>query len=148
MRIFRSFSLRFKYQNRVTQHKICKLGLGVKMSETTRKRTICANCEVDIQLSSKVLIEGCPNCGSFKFKTFREGSIKHEQERELDLIIEKEVEKTDIQEGLESIRLTSEGVFEVDLEKLLSDSESEKPIISRNKDGSYYIKFKNETDGK
>ena len=116
------------------------------MSEQPKKKTICAICERDIQLSSDILLNGCPNCGSFKFKTFKEGNVKFQDERELDLIVEKEVDNTDIQEGLESIRLTSEGVFEVDIEKLLTESGKEKPIISRNKDGSYYIKFTSESE--
>ncbi|MBY8999711.1 MAG: hypothetical protein KGD64_02240 [Candidatus Heimdallarchaeota archaeon] len=116
------------------------------MSEPSTKKTICAICEKDIILSSHILLNGCPNCGSFKFKTFKEGNIKHQEEKALELIVEKEVEKTDIQEGLESIRLTSNGVFEVDIEKLLSDSGDEKPIISRNKDGSYFIKFASENE--
>ena len=111
------------------------------MSEPSKRKTICANCEKDITLSSDILLNGCPDCGSFKFKTFKEGNIKFQDEKELNLIVEKEVENTDIQEGLESVRLTSEGVFEVDLEKLLTESGKEKPIISRNKDGSYFIKF-------
>ena len=111
------------------------------MSEPSKRKTICAICEKDITLSSDLLLNGCPNCGSFKFKTFKEGSIKFQDEKELDIIVEKEVDNTDIQEGLESVRLTSEGVFEVDLEKLLTESGKEKPIISRDKDGSYFIKF-------
>lgn len=114
---------------------------GDFMSEPSKRKTICAICEKDITLSSDILLNGCPNCGSFKFKTFKEGSIKFQDEKELDLIVEKEVEHTGIQEGLESVRLTSDGVFEVDLEKLLTESGEEKPIISRNKDGSYFIKF-------
>lgn len=111
------------------------------MSEPSKRKTICAICEKDISLSRGILLNGCPNCGSFKFKTFKEGNIKFQDEKELDLIVEKEVEKTDIQEGLESIRLTSEGVFEVDIEKLLTESGEEEPIVSRDKDGSYFIKF-------
>ena len=111
------------------------------MSEPSKRKTICAICEKDIILSSDLLLKGCSNCGSFKFKTFKEGSIKFQDEKELDIIVEKEVDNTDIQEGLESVRLTSEGVFEVDLEKLLKESGKEKPIISRDKDGSYFIRF-------
>jgi len=111
------------------------------MSEPSKRKTICAICEKDITLSNDILLDGCPNCGSFKFKTFKEGNIKFQDEKELDIIVEREVENTDIQEGLESIRLTSEGVFEVDIEKLLTESGKEKTIISRDKDGSYFIKF-------
>ncbi|MCG3216717.1 MAG: hypothetical protein KAS63_08345 [Candidatus Heimdallarchaeota archaeon] len=116
------------------------------MSNSKEKRTICALCEKDLNLSSQILLNGCPYCGSFKFKTFRDLSDEEEKEQELELIVEKEIEDTDIQEGLESIRLTSDGVFEVDVNKLLSDSKEEKPIVSRNKDGSYYIKFQSTKD--
>lgn len=111
------------------------------MPEPSKRKTICAICEKDIILSRDILLNGCPNCRSFKFKTFKEGIIKFQDEKELDIIVEKEVDSTDIQEGLESIRLTSEGIFEVDIEKLLTESGKEKPIISRDKDGSYFIKF-------
>ena len=111
------------------------------MSDPIKKKTICALCEKELVLSSKILLSGCPYCGSFKFKTYRDLSYDEKKEQELELIVDKEIMDTDIQEGLESIRLTSDGVFEVDVDKLLSDSDEEKPIVSRNKDGSYHIKF-------
>ena len=111
------------------------------MSTPTKKRTICALCEQQLILSSQILLNGCPNCGSFKFKTYRDLSYDEKKEQELEVIVDREIQDTDIKEGLESIRLTSDGVFEVDIDKLLSDSNGEKPIVSRNKDGSYHIKF-------
>ena len=111
------------------------------MTNPSKKITICALCNKEIILNSQILLNGCPNCGSFKFKTYREGALNRQNEEELELIIEKELHQTDIKEGLESIRLTSEGVFEVDLEKLLSENGDKKPIVGRNKDGSYFIKF-------
>ncbi|MHA2357199.1 MAG: OapC/ArvC family zinc-ribbon domain-containing protein [Candidatus Heimdallarchaeaceae archaeon] len=111
------------------------------MSKPIKKKTVCALCNKELNLSTQILLEGCPYCGSFKFKTFRELSNVEEKEQELDLIVEKEIEESDIEEGVEAIRLTSEGVFEVDIGKLLTDSDEDQPIISRDKDGSYYIKI-------
>ncbi len=118
------------------------------MSNPAKKRTICALCEKELVLSSQILLSGCPHCKSFKFKTYRDLSYDEQKEQELELIVDKEITDTDIQEGLESIRLTSDGVFEVDVDKLLSDSEGEKPIVSRNKDGSYHIKFQSNNEKK
>ncbi len=116
------------------------------MSNLSNKITICALCEEKLELNSQILLNGCPFCGSFKFKTYKEMSTDQKKEEELDLIVEKEIHQTDIKDGLESIRLTSEGVFEVDIEKLLTENGDTKPIISRNKDGSYYIKFQTEEE--
>jgi len=111
------------------------------MTKPIKKKTVCALCNQELVLSTQILLEGCPHCGSFKFKTFRELSNVEEKVQELELIVEKEIEESEIQEGVESIRLTSEGVFEVDIGKLLTDSDEDQPIISRDKDGSYYIKI-------
>ena len=111
------------------------------MNNHPKKITKCAICESELELTSNILLNGCPNCGSYKFKTFRALSNDEKKEEELELIVEKEISKTDIQEGLESIRLTSDGVFEIDIEKLLTETGEKKPIVSRNKDGSYFIKF-------
>ncbi|MCE7747554.1 MAG: hypothetical protein GPJ51_04110 [Candidatus Heimdallarchaeota archaeon] len=118
------------------------------MSKPSNKITMCALCDKKLELNSQILLNGCPYCGSFKFKTYREMSTDQKKEEELELIVEKEIHQTDIKEGVEEIRLTSDGVFEVDIEKLLSDSDDNKPIISRNKDGSYYIKFQTEEEEK
>ncbi len=119
------------------------------MAEPQKKITICGLCEKEIELNTQILINGCPFCGSFKFKTYRQTDDSEIKEKELELIIEDEIEKTGITEGVESIRLTTNGVFEVDIEKLLSENDNQNPIISRDKDGSYFIKFqKSEDDNK
>ena len=41
------------------------------MAEPHKKITICALCEKEIELNTQILINGCPFCGSFKFKTYR-----------------------------------------------------------------------------
>lgn len=111
------------------------------MSEQTKKKTICAICKKELALSTEIIVNGCPYCGSFKFKTFREPTGNERKEHELELIIDKEIKDTDIQEGLEAIRLTKDGVFEVDVDKLIAESNDDDPIIARNKDGSYYIRI-------
>ncbi len=116
------------------------------MTEPSIKITICALCEKELKLNSKILLNGCPYCSSFKFKTFRERADDEKKVEELEFIAEKEIDGTEIQEGLESIRLTSDGVFEVDIEKLLGEKSDVSPIISRNKDGSYFIKFQKEEE--
>jgi predicted nucleic acid-binding Zn-ribbon protein len=116
------------------------------MAENIKKKTTCAICERELELSTQIIVNGCPYCGSFKFKTFREKSENEQKEQELELIVEKEIGETDIKEGVEAIRLTSEGVFEVDIDKLLSESKEDQPIIGRNKDGSYYIRLQSKKE--
>ena len=116
------------------------------MSDATKKKTKCAVCDKELALSTQIIINGCPYCGSFKFKTYRESSEDDEKKQELELIVEKEIGETDIKEGVEAIRLTSNGVFEVDVDKLLSESKDDQPIVGRNKDGSYYIKLRSKKE--
>ena len=111
------------------------------MVEPSKKTTLCGLCGKEIELNTQILINGCPYCGSFKFKTIRQDANQDFKEKELELIVEKEISQTEIQEGVEAIRLTTDGVFEVDIEKLLTESDNQNPIIGRNKDGSYFIKF-------
>lgn len=119
------------------------------MGEPVTKITLCGLCGKEIELKTQILINGCPHCGSFKFKTIRQDANQEIREKELELIVEDEITQTEIQEGVEAIRLTSDGVFEVDVEKLLSESNDQNPIVGRNKDGSYFIKFqKSEEDNK
>ena len=116
------------------------------MVEPSEKTTVCGLCERELELNSQILINGCPFCGSFKFKTYRKNANSNIKEKELELIVENEIEGTEIQDGVEAIRLTIDGVFEVDIDKLLADSDEESPIIGRNKDGSYFIKFQKEKE--
>lgn len=114
------------------------------MMKNSHKKTICALCNQELELNTEIIVKGCPYCGSFKFKTIREMSPTDEKQHELELIIEKELKDVEIQESIEAIRLTDDGVFEVDVEKLLDKTESDQAIIGRDKDGSYFIKFQSE----
>ncbi|MHA1222593.1 MAG: OapC/ArvC family zinc-ribbon domain-containing protein [Candidatus Heimdallarchaeaceae archaeon] len=114
--------------------------------EKEKKRTICAVCKKELQLTKDIIIHGCPYCGSFKFRTSRELPPDEEKQHELELIVEKELKEIEIEDSLEAIRLTDEGIFEVDIEKLLSKTSDKQPIIARDKDGSYFIKFQEKKD--
>ena len=114
------------------------------MVEPSKKVTICGLCEKEIVLNASILINGCPYCGSFKFKTYKYDAELNLKEKELELVVENEITKSDIQNGVEAIRLTKDGVFEVDIEKLLAETDQQSPIIGRDKDGSYFIKFQKE----
>ena len=67
------------------------------MSTPAKKRTICASCEQELTLSNQILLNGCPNCGSFKFKTYRDLSYDEQKEHELELIVDREIQDTDMQ---------------------------------------------------
>ena len=111
------------------------------MSESSKRKTMCANCGKDIILSDQLLTNGCPYCGSFKFKTARISSDEEERKQEVEFFMEKDLEGSNIKEGIEAIRLTKEGIFEIDIGKLLTEQTKEQPLILRNKDGSYRVKF-------
>ena len=117
------------------------------MSKSLKRKTMCANCGKNIILSDQLLTNGCPYCGSFKFKTTRISSDEEEREQEVEFFMEKDLEDSNIKEGIEAIRLTKEGIFEIDIGKLLTAQTKEQPLILRNKDGSYRVKFqKKETN--
>ncbi len=109
--------------------------------ETIKRKTVCANCNREIKLTQEILQSGCPFCGSFKFRTMRVLSEEEKKIEEIDILIEKEMEIDDITKDISSIRLKKDGTFEVDLEKLINEISDETPIITRDKDGSYHVKF-------
>jgi len=103
--------------------------------------TRCANCDRVIKLNPDILESGCPDCGSFKFITKRILTDLEKQQKEVKVLIDKEMREEDITKDISSIRLSTEGAFEIDLEKLLEEVTENKPIITRNKDGTYHVKF-------
>ncbi|MHA1303506.1 MAG: OapC/ArvC family zinc-ribbon domain-containing protein [Candidatus Heimdallarchaeaceae archaeon] len=111
------------------------------MERKVKTKTICDNCEKEVNISAELLQSGCPNCGSFKFRTIRLLSEEEKKKEEINFLVKKELQEHDVTEDISAIRLTQDGTFEVDLEQLLHDIEQGQPIISRNKDGSYHIKF-------
>jgi len=118
---------------------------------SNNRKTICALCGKEIKLTEDVLLNGCPFCGSFKFRSVYIPSEEEEKIEKIDFTVKQELGKTTVKEGIEAIRLTDDGVFEIDIEKLMEINEGY-PLIMRNKDGSYYIKIeerkeKNKKDG-
>ncbi len=103
--------------------------------------TTCAKCNSKLALSMEILSKGCPHCGSLKFKTSKVLSEKESNEKEIELLVEEEFSEEYTSNHIETVRLTKEGVFKVDLDKLLSESKTNDPLIALDKDGSFHIKF-------
>jgi len=105
-----------------------------------KRKTVCGLCGKEIKLTKKVLVNGCPFCGSFKFKSIYEPTEEEEKLEEVEFTVSQELSTTSIEEGIEAIRITRDGVFEIDIEKLMS-LQGGLPLIMRNKDGAYFIKI-------
>lgn len=108
----------------------------------------CLNCGKILEEDSDELLTGCNNCGSKLFVyqdekkdisgTKRE-DIVQDVEEFLDNLEKKEDVKARFEEAmdfnLESIKVKEEGVYEINLRKLLEEI----PLIVEIKEGSYYI---------
>lgn len=110
----------------------------------------CVRCSNIIPLGSKELLDGCANCGGRFFFYIKEDQLKRIKEEPIDIPDDKkdEMEK-DIREiagivdedmpvilDLESIRVTGEGKFEIDLVKLF---DKKRPLIYKIQEGKYII---------
>lgn len=110
----------------------------------------CMNCGREYTEEDEELVEGC-KCGSNLFlyekdttddaeeqeETVDEDEVMQEIDDYLDSIKEHEpgAGDTNIRFDLQSIRVLEEGVYEIDLKKLLD----EVPLIVEVKDGNYHL---------
>ncbi|MCJ7428960.1 MAG: hypothetical protein MUP66_01070 [Candidatus Nanohaloarchaeota archaeon QJJ-5] len=110
----------------------------------------CMNCGNEYTEDDEELVEGC-ECGSNLFLYEKEGSsdddpaqeavdedaVMQEIDEYLESIKDKEpgAGDTNIRFDLQSIRVLEEGVYEIDLKKLLD----EVPLIVEVKDGNYHL---------
>lgn len=109
----------------------------------------CLNCGKIIEEDSDELLTGCNNCG-YKLFVYQEGDEKEistgkredivqDVEEFLEGLEEKKKVKARFDEAmefdLESIKVQEDGVYEINLRKLLE----EVPLIVEIKEGSYYI---------
>ena len=110
----------------------------------------CVRCSRIIAPGSRELLEGCKECGSHFFFYIREDQINKIKNEIVNIPIEekKQVEK-DIREivgitdeqapvilDIESIRVTGEGKFELDIVKLFR---KDRPLIYKLEEGKYII---------
>lgn len=108
----------------------------------------CMNCGEEYEENSDALIEGCEECGSTLFLYQKESDDLEEDElqEEKDSVME-EIDKfiRDVKSkvkpskefdfDLQSITVQEDGVYEIDVSKLLEEI----PLIVEIKDGSYKL---------
>ncbi|MFC1710951.1 Zn-ribbon domain-containing protein [Nanoarchaeota archaeon] len=110
----------------------------------------CVHCGRMYPAASKQLLEGCSDCGGHFFFYIRDDQLQKIKEQAIEIPKEekKKVEK-DIREmagitdqetpvilDLESVRVTGEGKFELDLVNLFR---KERPLIYKLEEGKYII---------
>jgi len=110
----------------------------------------CVRCSRIIPPGSREIIEGCKECGSRFFFYIRDDQIENMKNKIIEMPVEekKQVEK-DIREivgiidedapvilDIESIRVTGEGKFELDIVKLFR---KDRPLIYKLEEGKYII---------
>ena len=110
----------------------------------------CVKCSRMIESGSGEIIQGCKECGGRFFFYIKEGQLEELKNKVIE-IPEQEKEKVekDIREiagitdeeapvilDIESIRVTGEGKFELDLTKLFQKG---KPLVYKLEEGKYII---------
>ena len=110
----------------------------------------CVKCGRIIPTGSKELIEGCADCGSHFFFYIKEEQLEKIKKAPVEIpendknAIEKDIreiagitnEKTPVILDLESVRVTGEGKFEIDIVNLFN---KKRPLIYKLEEGKYII---------
>jgi len=113
----------------------------------------CVHCKKIIPIGSKELLEGCGNCGGHFFFYIKEEQLErikneilempeipHEEKKQIELDIREVAgihdETAPVILDIESIRVTGEGKFEIDLVNLFRKG---RPLIYKLEEGKYII---------
>tara|TARA_B100001971_G_scaffold192037_1_gene195990 strand:+ start:2537 stop:2923 length:387 start_codon:yes stop_codon:yes gene_type:complete len=119
----------------------------------------CVKCSKIIPIGSKEIIEGCNDCKGHFFFYIREEQLENLKEKPIEIPKEekKKIEK-DIREmagitdenapvilDIESVRVLSDGKFELDVVNLFN---KEKPLVYKLEEGKYIIDLSFMGDGK
>ena len=110
----------------------------------------CVHCSKIYPKASKEIIEGCRECGGHFFFYIKDEQLKKAEEKPIEIPKEeKKKSEKDIREiagihdeaspvilDIESIRVLSEGKYEIDVVSLFS---KKKPIIYKIEEGKYII---------
>jgi predicted nucleic acid-binding Zn-ribbon protein len=110
----------------------------------------CVHCGHFYPAGSKALLEGCEDCGGHFFFYVRDEQVNQIKENPIEIPeperkkIEKDIrdiagiidEDIPVILDIESIRVTGEGKFEIDLVKLFS---KERPLVYKLEEGKYII---------
>ena len=110
----------------------------------------CVECSHILPTGSKEILEGCSNCKGHFFFYIKEGQVEEMKNKVIEIPEEQKnkIEK-DIREmagiideyapvilDIESIRITGEGKFEIDIVKLFQRNQ---PLIYKLEEGKYII---------
>ncbi|MBS3084479.1 hypothetical protein J4411_01040 [Candidatus Pacearchaeota archaeon] len=110
----------------------------------------CVRCSRIISASSRELLDGCQNCGSRFFFYVREEQLERLRERVIEIPQEdRQKIEEDVREiagikddeipvilDFESVRVTGDGKFELDLVNLFN---KKKPLVYKLEEGKYLI---------
>lgn len=110
----------------------------------------CVNCSRIISIASKEILEGCQACGGHFFFYIREEQLRKIKDNPIEIpdkdkaTIEKDVreiagipdETAPVILDLESVRVTGDGKFELDLVNLF---QKDRPLIYKLEEGKYII---------
>jgi len=110
----------------------------------------CVKCSNIIPMGSKELLEGCGKCGGHFFFYIRDEQLEKIKQNPIEIPKEeKEKVEKDIREiagivkedtpvilDLESVRVTGDGKFEIDIVNLFN---KERPLIYKLEEGKYII---------
>ncbi len=110
----------------------------------------CVHCGEFYPAGSRALLDGCSKCGGHFFFYVRDDQVQKIKENPIDIPepekkkIEKDIrdiagitdEEMPVILDIESIRVTGEGKFEIDLVKLFS---KKSPVVYKLEEGKYII---------
>jgi hypothetical protein len=110
----------------------------------------CVRCDRIIPIGSREILEGCNDCGSHFFFYIKDEQLEQMKNRVIEIPeSEKKQVEEDIREivgivdeqtpvilDIESIRVTGEGKFELDISKLFR---KDRPLIYKLEEGKYII---------
>jgi predicted nucleic acid-binding Zn-ribbon protein len=110
----------------------------------------CVHCKRIIPTGSEELLNGCKHCGNRFFFYLREDQLQKIQEDPIEIPAEEKVQiEKDVREmagitdedapiilDVESVRVTGEGKFEIDLPNLFN---KKRPLVYKLEEGKYII---------
>lgn len=101
----------------------------------------CMNCGEIYDDGSQELIDGC-DCGSNLFMYEPEEEISEDEKQEVkneleEMSLTSQSEKVELEFDIDSIRVQSEGVYEINISRLLDEI----PLVVRKREGKYYIQL-------
>lgn len=101
----------------------------------------CMNCGKVYEDGSQELIDGC-ECGSNLFMYEPDEEITEDEKEEVknelkDMNLTNQSDKVELEFDIDSIRVQSEGVYEINISRLLD----EVPLVVRKREGKYFIKL-------